>query len=413
MNYDIFTRLLNHRVSDELARSEDFLTEVFTYLLQNSQNFFEEVINKKLAIKDLSYSNAKINAQQPLQGSRPDITLEQNDVLCLIENKILSSLGPNQLQKYQEHAESTCKKYSMILIKSRQNYIEIPEAIKKLTNFKDLSWEEDIYLLTKSLLDRNDLPQLEYFLLKSFTNLLEDLDLGCISDSEILNSDDTAKICKALNQTLSQDIKKSLLEGLPNLKIEVDVEKSGKGKAPRPILFHSFSIYPENDIWFSCNLKTLFHKTDQIKTDPHNQPVICLEYKFFTSRIEIEGKNHYNNLLKKLGIQSIADMWEKYGRPVYQQTKDEIYEKFTSLSRDEEMQKIRSFPDSGVVQHWNSTALSIAYTKESIDKHQPNGALKKYYQDIFKVLMPLLKSYGIFQIRDRFHARILENLVKK
>ena len=44
--YDLFTRLKNHKISEERTRKEDFLTEVFALLLENVPLFFEKIINE-------------------------------------------------------------------------------------------------------------------------------------------------------------------------------------------------------------------------------------------------------------------------------------------------------------------------------------------------------------------------------
>lgn len=423
MQHDLLIKLLHHRVTDKKTRNEDFLSEVFAFILQNSNLFFSELINVFFDITYLKYDDTIITTQKNLaKDARVDIFLKSSSSasVLVIENKITAPLHLNQLNKYLQYIKNN-DQYYLLLVNSKLNNFEMPNLDP--AHFKCVYWE-DIYNLVIRLIEKELLQcsSTEFFLVKSLKELLNALDLSnYVSETTWLHYDyNTVKqdieqintICKVLRQTLSPSIVNSLGEFIPynyNKKISQWTKLSGKGDAPRPILSHNFSIMPKGSTWpFDIRLTTFFLKPLLVKTKPHDAPAICLHYVFFQTRIEKEGIEHYKQILKELGIKFNRGLWKNKIQRIYVWTAQKIHESFEKLSEDDKIRKVSSFENPSVISYWNSTTLTISYTKDVINQNHFKPRLQTYYTNLLETIIPILSEYNMFHIRDQFYAAILE-----
>ena len=107
---DLFTRLINHRVTNDLARWEDYLTECFTWMLINDEAFREGVLgedglvfggeHRQRAPADIS--SLEMETQVSLKRSdRVDLEITgPDDFRLLVENKVGSPFDRGQVRRY-------------------------------------------------------------------------------------------------------------------------------------------------------------------------------------------------------------------------------------------------------------------------------------------------------------------------
>ena len=145
---------------------EDFFTEIFAHLLKADSNLLDEWL-KEFKISNLQPEYQQISTQESFDainehfsGSRPDIYIEIADKyskeLILIECKIGSTEGPNQLQRYAEHMDKIKSISSGILIYITRDYDNKNSKLifencknKNKLKFKQLRWYENYLFLMK------------------------------------------------------------------------------------------------------------------------------------------------------------------------------------------------------------------------------------------------------------------------
>jgi hypothetical protein len=120
---------------------EDFFTEIFAYLLKMDSNLLCEWL-KEFKISSIQPESQQINTQESFDaldehfsGSRPDIYIEIankfSKELILVECKIGSTEGPDQLQRYAEHMDKIKSISSGVLIYITRDY---DKKVKKIQN---------------------------------------------------------------------------------------------------------------------------------------------------------------------------------------------------------------------------------------------------------------------------------------
>lgn len=145
---------------------EDFFTEIFAYLLKMDSNLLCEWL-KEFKISSIQPESQQISTQESFDaldehfsGSRPDIYIEIankfSKELILVECKIGSTEGPDQLQRYAEHMDKIKSISSGVLIYITRDYdkkdLKLIFANCKKQNklkFKQLRWYENYLFLVK------------------------------------------------------------------------------------------------------------------------------------------------------------------------------------------------------------------------------------------------------------------------
>lgn len=99
MPTSFFTNLFAYRQRENNTPLENFLTEIFAYCLQSDKQFRNDFFENCLKIK--CGGDCLISTQNEYEEyGRPDIEIEHDDYSILIENKVDSSEGINQLNRY-------------------------------------------------------------------------------------------------------------------------------------------------------------------------------------------------------------------------------------------------------------------------------------------------------------------------
>lgn len=100
MSHNIFSQLLNlYRSNLVKVPVEDYITEVFSGLLNSEQKLLDDYINNFLHIEGSDFT-VKTQVRYPTQNSIVDMVFENKDTICFVENKVESSEGNGQLEKY-------------------------------------------------------------------------------------------------------------------------------------------------------------------------------------------------------------------------------------------------------------------------------------------------------------------------
>ena len=419
--YDLFTRLKNHKISEERTRREDFLTEVFAFLLENVPLFFEKIINDLFYIKIFDFTRTESCTQIPIDSnSTPDLVLKSSDKknIVVIENKDTADFTRDQLPRYMKY----CSKFDygkLILLKSKYHNLLIPDEIKDNPDFIMVHWEE-IYQFTKNL-SENNLSQHDELLIKAFLELLKDYGFDdYVNDSDWLNYDNEeikqnqdiiSNIIKTLDQLVkSEKVQKSvgLIPKSYQPLIETNHGISGSGSSPRPYLAHYLNLIPKGDIKFPfyVSLSTFFIKSDMYKHTPSDYPAICLHYSFYQPMFTMnsQGKDHCKRLLETYNLKYTPEFWNSVAKPLYEKYANKIEYIFNTINDSDAFNNLCRIANREVVSGGNSTLVPIAYTHEIIHSNPQKEDLEKYYLDILEKIIIILNEFNIFNIKDDFYA---------
>ena len=145
---------------------EDFFTEIFAHLLKMDSNLLCEWL-KEFKISGIQPESQQISTQESFDaldkhfsGSRPDIYIEIankfSKELILVECKIGSTEGPDQLQRYAEHMNKIKSISSGVLIYITRDYDKKDSNLifancnkQNKLKFKQLRWYENYQFLVK------------------------------------------------------------------------------------------------------------------------------------------------------------------------------------------------------------------------------------------------------------------------
>lgn len=143
---------------------EDYLTEIFAYVLHNNSALLEAFL-EKIKIGPISGEEFSISTQYELaaledhdSNSRPDIAIFGNDSGVFIENKVHSPEGKEQLARYAGHLDALNKKNKKLVYITKN--FEAKKADKLFENCKTLT--------------KNDFVQLRWFEIATLLDSFKD-----------------------------------------------------------------------------------------------------------------------------------------------------------------------------------------------------------------------------------------------
>jgi hypothetical protein len=142
----LFSKIYKYRESSSRNQKENFVIEILSYALKNDSIFSKEFL-KYIELPNLKISNCDTQISDSEQG-RPDISIELNDgTLVLIECKIDSLQGYNQINRYINLIQQNKnKKSKLIYLTKYQELIDIDSK----ANFQQIKWQNIHDLLEKS-----------------------------------------------------------------------------------------------------------------------------------------------------------------------------------------------------------------------------------------------------------------------
>jgi hypothetical protein len=171
---DLFSRLFRYLPTEKSSPLENYLTEIFAYLLKKSEafksNFFGLIGIGEAEINTISEND--IQTQVVKKDNTFDILISNDNLEIIIENKVESEFGKGQMEKYRKYLNSIEKKLTqLVTITKSPEYEGLDYADCKIT------WYE-IYkkLLEDKMISNYEERYIDYFL--SLKNFLREKDMG-------------------------------------------------------------------------------------------------------------------------------------------------------------------------------------------------------------------------------------------
>lgn len=291
---------------------EDYFTKILVFFLKNNRMFREQFIDKLLGINDIGGNrdiSVGYNLPYPPRNKRPDITIFNKDILILIEIKIKSELGDNQLIDYSEIIKYKLKKnkikkgFVVFLPKyfePVQNYDKSNIKINTNNNLIELNWSNIYKFFREDESFTNEIGWLK----NQYIELMEDENMQPFEKMNKKNLNDMGKEFSNIIRLFSE-LKKRLSsagiefdnkndEGFVKLYTDNFLEmKIKKNKNSKYDLFVSFDIgEPAFCLFLGEESKNIQEGIKKIKNYIKNHPTTNLTFE------EEEGK-WYSNFLYK------------------------------------------------------------------------------------------------------------------
>jgi len=338
---NLLVRLINHRVTDEYARKEDYLTECFAWILENDYDIRTWFLKKAGALfkdnKDniVPLKDLKIETQKSLsRNDRPDITIQSKNILLIVECKVDAPIDEGQLKRYLDYAKK--KKNSNVLALVPADKISSQSNRQLGSNFLGFfSWEE-IAEKIPSLSSAGE--GLDLFR-KLFLRLLDSYGLVPISGQlnwmktdGRQNIEKVEKICNGLNRIIAQvQENKEIANSAPRLyrnnrllKLTSGIQRSGKGPSPRPVLRHYADLCSNFHPFLNFRINTYFQHPSSLQNfaEPFmGIEVWTLEWNRFIG--EVKG---VETIIKKIGKGKQSFPTNMIHNNLLQKVKEVMYE---------------------------------------------------------------------------------------
>lgn len=200
---------------------EDLTTEVLVYLLSNKNYVHVANLVMPILITNFNQTNKYIiETQKSFTTGRPDIVIESDDSLIIIENKFNAEFSQgNQINRYIDillESDAHNKELVLLTVRNRVNYLEskIKEQIdsvdigafclKKRITYKTVLWDE---ILNKIYTNDSLTKELKKFI---YSNYIKNTAIGDF-DLENLNNDNVAILIEKIWDAI--DINKNFMSG--------------------------------------------------------------------------------------------------------------------------------------------------------------------------------------------------------
>ncbi len=222
MEQSLFGKLFKYREREKISPRENFLTEIFAFVLKHDK-LFRELFFKKLGL--LKNEKPEILTQSTYSEGRPDIEIIiDKNIHVLIEVKVGTTEGYEQLNRYSEILQKS--HYPQKILVYLTKYFEHKESANEKVKIKLIRWHEVFDILCKS----------EELVTKQLVNYLEEQSM---SKNVILNVNDVLAI-RTINESTSK-LDEVLYHVKPNFQNVI-----GSSKFPNKLdgcywLSHSFN----------------------------------------------------------------------------------------------------------------------------------------------------------------------------
>lgn len=255
---DLLVRLINHRISDERARREDYATECLAWLLQRDESLLDAVVRGGGLLfpeGDGGYRgdlDALVISTQDIQApfdlrSRPDLVIRGPNFMLAVEAKVDAAFDRDQVLRYSRRAEKLAQGFvaSLVPAASRPDREPVHEHFLRIA-----AWEEVVKLLDGLPSADNATQEYRAWMLR----LLESYGLrpveGPLDWHDAAGRQDVAgvrRVCGIFDGvTRRVQADRAVAEVLPSLYLPDGAPRlhtylliAGKGEAPRPVLSHS------------------------------------------------------------------------------------------------------------------------------------------------------------------------------
>ena len=206
---NIFTRLYLLKLRSSNNPKEDYLTEIFAYVIDRYPDillgFLNEfkVTNSKPNLISIRTQESYKKLENHETDSKPDISIYLKKHVIFIENKIDSFEGVNQLRRYAEQLDRISEKSTLIYITRDYDKKEKSKIIKNCTNkinFIQIRWYEIFYFLRKFRHKRT---------IKELLKFMNNMDLASnnqFSPIDILALTNFSRVKKMMDETMYVEV---------------------------------------------------------------------------------------------------------------------------------------------------------------------------------------------------------------
>ena len=189
MSESIFTKLKSYTPTAGRDAREDYLTELFSYMLNNveglKEGYVDFLYSKLKEINNNKNEEITVETQVSIRNGRIDLLIQNGSEGFICEHKVYSGLSDGQISKYVEGMKeyNPTKKYHTVLITA---------SVMQHTQKADitLTWA-DIYEFLDSFKMNNTLQVIDDFLITQLLSYLKEQGLGryeSISYDEIISN---------------------------------------------------------------------------------------------------------------------------------------------------------------------------------------------------------------------------------
>lgn len=245
---NIFSRLYNLKKNSDKNPEEDFLTEVFAYLLDTNHELLISFLihfnvltsEEKVFVDSVEPQKYFDKLEGHDQSSRVDLVIHLRSHIVFIENKVNSQQGNNQLKRY---AEILDVKFDIpkTLIFITKNFEQISHEhitsgcnSKKLMKIIEIRWHEIHNFLLKNATDIDVAVQLIQFL-ENDMNINSELQFNL---SDLMAMKNVSRILKMMEKSIYGKVKTVFLERL-ELKSQGILPEIQIRRENRYVYFHS------------------------------------------------------------------------------------------------------------------------------------------------------------------------------
>lgn len=174
MKESIFSYLVSYVPTDKRESKEDYLTQMFAWILKNVEGVAEEYISflceQNKDIPRPQEYNISVSTQEIMSVGRLDLLIRVNrDMSFICEHKVFSELSENQIKKYMDNSDELGpgKYYSVLLTYSMTQHTQTADV--------SLVWS-DICEFIDGL--KGNYEHEENFVLSQFSEYLKENGMG-------------------------------------------------------------------------------------------------------------------------------------------------------------------------------------------------------------------------------------------
>ena len=149
MSASIFTRTFSYRQRDNISPLENYLTEIFSFCLENDKNFRNDFFQKTLNLK-IEPTEITISTQGNYESyGRPDIEITYDDTAILFECKVEAKERQDQLKDYSSILIEKKAKYKNLHLVFLSKYYENKENDNSKVQLHLVRWFEVYELINE------------------------------------------------------------------------------------------------------------------------------------------------------------------------------------------------------------------------------------------------------------------------
>lgn len=173
MDNDLLVSLVKYSPRNSHNPAENFLTEAFSWLLRQSDEFSCFFLARIIPNLENKYTGWKWSTQVNFNGFFPDMVATCDNAMVVFEHKISSELSENQIRRYRDHAADIKNTQSWVVLITASTTQHTEEALDCCE--KCCCWY-DVHKTIEEWIDTNKTSDNTIF--SMFQKLLEHQGLG-------------------------------------------------------------------------------------------------------------------------------------------------------------------------------------------------------------------------------------------